>query len=45
MKAKIDIEGKKSELNNQKNNLQNIDNYVWNKYQQIRLHLKRKLKS
>ena len=33
MKAKIDIEGKKTELNNQKNNLQNIDNYVWNKYQ------------
>lgn len=33
MKAKIDIEGKRTALNNEKNNLQNIDSYVWNKYQ------------
>ena len=33
MKAKIDIEGKKAELNNEKDNLQHIDEYVWRKYQ------------
>lgn len=33
LKAKIDIDGKKQELNTEKNNLQNLDSYVWNRYQ------------
>ena len=33
MKAKIDIDGKTESLNQEKQNLNDLDNYVWQKYQ------------
>lgn len=33
LKAKIDIEGKQKDLETEKQNLEHIDDYVWNKYQ------------
>lgn len=33
MKAKIDIDGKNESLNQEKQNLNDLDNYVWQKYQ------------
>ena len=33
LKAKIDIEGKQKDLETEKQNLEHIDDYIWNKYQ------------